>query len=65
MVRNWDISIRVPTGWTTGPSRSRWLRPEGVEGGGDGGEENLVEIDGCVNSDLIKESLGGNRGIEK
>ena len=48
-----------------GPSRSRWLRLEGVGGGGDGGEENLVEKDGCVHPDLIKESLGGNRGIEK
>ena len=48
-----------------GPSRSRWLWPEGVGGGGDGGEENLVEKDRCVNLNLVKESLGGNRGIER
>ena len=65
MVRNWDISITVPMGWAAGPPWSRWLRPEGVGGGGDSGEENLVEKDVCVNPDLVKESLVGNHVIEK
>ena len=50
---------------TNRPPRSRWLRPEGVGGGGEGGKDNLVEGDVCANPNLVKESLGGNRGIEK
>ncbi|XVF44778.1 hypothetical protein PTKIN_Ptkin02bG0151200 [Pterospermum kingtungense] len=69
VVRNWDISLRVPNYRSVGQLRSRWLRPDGsgnvfVD---DGGEESLVGEHCKVNPSLIKEGnlYGENQGLEK